>query len=92
MVLLSVAGRHNNNRLEGEGSVRLGRFSCSADLHGEQRWRSRYESPKRQRGHCGGREPESKCSRLSDAAHSVTGTAHPTARRFITGETHPVSK
>lgn len=86
-----MEGRCDNNRLVGEGSVRLGRFSCSSDLHGEQRWRSRHESPKRRKGHCGGREPESKCSRSSDAAHSITGTAHPTLRGFITEETHPLS-
>ena len=86
---IKVSGRRGNNRLGEEGSVRSGHSSCSADLHGEQRWRSRHESLKRQRGHRGGREPESKCSRLSDAAHSVS-MAHPAVRRFITGDTSNV--
>lgn len=87
---ITVSGRRGNNRLEGEGFVRSGHSSCSADLHGEQRWRSRHESPERQRGHRRGREPESKCGRLSDAAHSVTGMAHPAVQRFITGDTSNV--
>lgn len=76
----TVVGRRGNNRLGIEGHS-----SCSADLHGAQRWRSQHESPERRRGHGGGCELESKCSRLSAHAHSVTGKAHPTVRRFITG-------
>lgn len=88
---VAVAGRRGNNRLGGEGSAPTGHSSCSADLHG-QRWRSRHESPERRRGRSGGCELESKCSRLSDAAHSVTGMSHPAARRFITRDTSDVQR
>lgn len=68
---------------EEKGPCETGHSSCSTDLHGEPRWRSRHESPERQRGHSGGCELESKCIRLSDAAHSVTGMAHPAVRWFM---------
>lgn len=73
-------------------SLWTGLFSCSADLHCEQRWRSQHESLQILRGHSGGCELESKCSRLSNVVHSVTGMAHPAARQFITGDTCPMSR
>lgn len=77
---VTVAGKWGNDRLGAGGSVRSGHSSCSADLHLEQRWRSRRESP--DGGHSGGRDPESKCSCLSNAAHSITGTAHLTVQHY----------
>lgn len=62
--------------------MRSGCSSCSADLHREQRWRSQHESP--DGGHSGGRDLESECSCLSNAAHSITGTAHAAVQQFIT--------
>lgn len=79
----SIISAVTNNRLGRDGSTPTGRPSCSADLHGRQRWRSWHESPERRRVHSGGCEPESKCSRLSNGAHSVTGMAHPAGWPFI---------
>ena len=41
-------------------------------------------------GNRGEREPESKYGRSSNAAHSVTGTAHPAERRLVTKDTASV--
>lgn len=60
------AGRHANNRLDGEGLV-----WSTADLHGVQRWISPHESPQRHTEQGRACELESKCSRLLNATYSV---------------------